>query len=302
MSRLISSQNAHQLSTLARTSCAFISRLAWSPDGRMLAIAHGDGVWLWHDGFGGAPWLRLKGHNAPVKDIAFSPDSQVIASASADTTVRLWVAASGQSMHVLRRHTDAVNAVAFSASGRLLASGGGDQRIMLLDMRESAGTSALTGHNGEITSVIFGAGDMLASGGWDKTLRLWDSVDRSERVILPFDDWIRELAISDDRRILAAACKDGTLRLIDFLSGAQLRVIQAHEGGVDCASFSPDGLLLLSGGRDHTLKLWDLETESAQPLVVLEGHTKPVLTAAFHPVGNLIASGSGDNTVRLWGV
>jgi WD40 repeat protein len=205
-------------------------------------------------------------------------------------------------MHVFRRHTDAVNSVAFSATGHLLASGGGDQRVILLDMHESAGTTLLTGHSGEITSVIFGAGDMLASGGWDKTLRLWDSIERSERAILPFDDWIRELAISEDRQTLAVACKDGTLRLIDFLSGALLRVINAHAGGVDCASFSPDGLLLLTGGRDHTLRLWDLQNESDQPLVTLEGHAKPVLTAAFHPVGNLIASGSGDNTVRLWGV
>ena len=52
----------------------------------------------------------------------------------------------------------------------------------------------------------------------------------------------------------------------------------------------------------RSLKLWDVQEISDQPLAVLDGHSKPVLTAAFHPGGGLIASGSGDNSVRLWGI
>ena len=297
----ITSSNAQRLTQLVQTPCGFISRLNWSPDGKQLALAHGDGLWLWDDAFGGAPTRKLIGHSGPVKDVAFSEDGQVLASASADMTVRLWMTMSGQPLHVLRRHSDGVNAVAFSANGRLLASGGGDQTVFIFDMMDSIGSTALAGHTNEITSVAFG-GNTLASGGWDKTVRLWDSIEKRERSVIQFGDWIRDLTASPDEKLLAVSCKDGTVSLIEFASGEVLRTIQAHEHGVDCAAFSPGGALLVTGGRDNTVKLWDLNNSGDEPLVTLEGHTKPVLTVAFHPTANMIASGSGDNSVRLWAI
>lgn len=296
----IAATNASRLTQVARAACGFITSAAWSPDGGVLVVGHGGGAWLWEGGFGAAPTRRLEGHSAPVKGISFSPDSRIIATASSDATVRLWESASGQPLRVLRHHTDAVNAVAFHADGRLLASAGGDQRVVLTDLTDDSSQMALAGHTGEITSVVFG-GDVLASGGWDGTLRLWDTAGQ-ERAVIELGDWVRDLAASPDGQTLAVACKDGTIRLIAFATGEAIYTIQAHERGADCAAFSPDGTLLATGGRDNTIKLWDLQNPSSEPLVTLEGHGKPVLTVAFHPAGNLLVSGSGDNTIRLWAV
>lgn len=301
MSEPIRTTNAQQLAELAQTRCGFISQLAWSPDGTMLALAHGGGFWVWDNSFGGDPPRVSTGHSGPVKGIAFDPRSQVIATASSDTTVRLWLAASGQAITTVRAHDNAVNAVAFSPNGRMLASAGGDGRIHMLDMVDSTGTLGFDGHSNEITSLAFGE-NTLASGGWDKTVRLWDVATRSQRAEIALDDWVRDLSASPDRRTVAAACKDGTVRLIDFSSGATTRTISAHEGGADCAAFSPDGQLLVTGGRDHTIKLWDATADSDQPVASLTAHGKPVLTLAYHPAGSMFVSGSGDNTVRLWGI
>ena len=81
-------------------------------------------------------------------------------------------------------------------------------------------------------------------------MRLWDPIGRSQRAAIPLDDWVRDLAPSPDGKRLAAACKDGTVRLIDLVSGALIRSIPAHARGADCAAFSPDGSLLATGGRD----------------------------------------------------
>jgi WD40 repeat protein len=297
----ISAANAQGVTELVQTPCGFLSRLIWSPDGKQLVIAHGEGLWLWDDAFGGDPTRKLTGHTAPVKDAAFSGDGQVLASASSDMTVRLWMTMSGQPLHTLRRHSASVNAVAFSANGRLLASGGGDQTVFIFDMMDSTGSTALAGHTNEITSVVFG-GDILASGGWDNTVRLWDGIEKRERSVITLDDWVRDLAASPDTQYVAAACKDGTVQLIEFVSGEIVHTIQAHERGVDCAAFSPDGSLLVTGGRDHLVKLWDLREFSDEPVAQFEGHSKPVLTVAFHPTGNMIASGGGDHTARLWAI
>jgi WD40 repeat protein len=60
---------------------------------------------------------------------------------------------------------------------------------------------------------------------------------------------------------------------------------------------SPDGRLLVSGGRDKAIRVWDLP--GYRPLGVLSGHTSEVHAVAVGPGGRLV-SGSHDRTLRVW--
>jgi WD40 repeat protein len=65
------------------------------------------------------------------------------------------------------------------------------------------------------------------------------------------------------------------------------------------ATFSPDGLRLASGGRDHAVWVWDALT--GEPLgEPLTGHDGVVCDVAFSPDGQLLASSSYDHTVQIW--
>ena len=63
---------------------------------------------------------------------------------------------------------------------------------------------------------------------------------------------------------------------------------------------APDGSWLASGGRDGTVRIWDVAT--GQERAVLTGHTGEVEAVAVAPDGSWLASGSGDGTVRIWDV
>jgi DNA-binding beta-propeller fold protein YncE len=81
---------------------------------------------------------------------------------------------------------------------------------------------------------------------------------------------------------------------------APLMTLTGHTNGVFHVAYSPDGKLLATSSKDHTVKLWD--AASGKEVRALKGHTNDVYSTAFRPDGKVLASASEDKTIRLWEV
>ena len=151
---------------------------------------------------------------------------------------------------------------------------------------------------------------MIASGGWDGTVRLWDANTGSQlRTLTGHTSGIASVSFSPDGSTIASGsgdrigrwmAGDHSVRLWDANTGSHLHTLTGHRDKVNSLSFSPDGAILASGSYDDTARLWDVNTGSH--LRTLDGHADWIRDVSFSPDGTLIATASGDNTIRLWDV
>ena len=140
-------------------------------------------------------------------------------------------------------------------------------------------------------------GLLLASGGWNRPVRLRDAASGGLVRELKSADSAYDVAFSPDGTLIASGGRDGTVGLHD-LSGKRARARRQTGSPVRALTFSPDGALLVSGHEDGTVRLWDLPSLGRRLELSAAGET--VYGAAYTLDGRLIAAACADGAVRLW--
>ncbi|GKZ97273.1 hypothetical protein AnigIFM59636_012026 [Aspergillus niger] len=158
----------------------------------------------------------------------------------------------------------------------------------------------LEGHSDLVSSVAFsGDGQLLASGSYDETIKLWDAATGAFKYILEDHSGpVDSVAFSGDGQLLASGSHDDIIKLWDAATGTLKYTLEDYSSLVYSVIFSGDGQLLASGLHDKTIKLWDAATGTLKH--ILEGYSGLVDSVAFSGDGQLLASSSDDNTIKLW--
>ena len=157
----------------------------------------------------------------------------------------------------------------------------------------------LRGHTNFVYAVTFSPdGRWIASGGWDRAIRLWDpKTGKLERTLLGHRGFVRGLAFRYDGKQLVSCSEDRSLRLWDVATARSLATFHGHMGFVHCVAFSPDGGQAASGSVDGTIKLWP--AAAPDPQVSFRNGSGWVGTVAFHPAGDRVAT-AHNGGIRVW--
>jgi WD40 repeat protein len=165
-------------------------------------------------------------------------------------------------------------------------------------------------HTGEVMTAAYSSdGIWIASGGTDRTIRLWRADDRQERAVLHgHTAFVKEVAFETDGRRGASTSSsfgsqgydgDRTVRLWDWNDNG-LPLLRGHTSYVYPVAYSPDGQWIASGSWDHTVRLWDAQTGEH---CATFPHRGTVRALALGPDSAwLVSACDADEKLQVWDV
>ncbi|KIW00851.1 hypothetical protein, variant [Verruconis gallopava] len=215
---------------------------------------------------------RLIGHSGPVYAVHFSPATpnpsreppstapRYLLSSSADKTVRLWSCDTWTCLVAYRGHDSPVWDVRWGPHGYYFLSAGHDKVARLWNTENIAPLRMFVAHDNDVDVCAFHPNGVYVFTAGDKNVRMWDiSRGNPVRMFTGHTGNITAIECSPNGQTLASADDQGSIFLWDLASGTRIKRMRGHgKGGIWSLSWSVESSVLVSGGADLTVRVWDV--------------------------------------------
>lgn len=272
--------------------------LAWSPDGRQLVVAGGEG--RLHRVSREDASASLRGEQLPgLLSVAWQPGGKWIATAGQDGCVRLWDVSASDAGTLVHRSLQWPLGLGFEPKGKALAFATG--RIVRVFGVDGVARGELTDHDVNLTQLAWRTSTELVASG-NGALFVDRLAPDSSIAKYTLDGAPLALALSPDGRVAASGLQDGMVAFRNLIAQKRSRM-SGYDGKVGLIAWSANSRYLATastGGRQ--VIVWDFSgkgPEGTEP-IELHSHTDRVESLAYAPEGAWLVSGGRDGRVVLW--
>jgi len=279
--------------------------VAFSPDGKIIAVANGNGItYLWDSTTLAITAAAGDPGGKAVDGVAFGSDG-ILAAGDYNGNTYLWSSPAGRLLATLHEPGNRiVIRVAFSPHGDTLATCDLGQNVYLWDTATDRLTASLPDPRSQVVlRLAFSPnGRVLAAGDAAGATDLWDVSTRRVAAILQNPDGldVYGVAFSPDGRLLAVAAYDGPTYLWD-LDDHRLVATLRDPGGhsTNAVAFSRGGDVIAAGDSDGSTYLWNTATSKLLARLRDPGG-RDVYSVAFSPDGRTLAATDTIGRTYLW--
>ena len=245
---------------------ASVRSVAWSPDGKFIAVGDLSGVAKLVDPKTGKTLLSFSPPASQVNAVACSGNGDLVAGATFDGTVELWNS-NGKEWRLLMVPGEQFLDVAFSRDGASMVATARSGRGYLYNLANSGDPVKLQAYDGPpkkdstCECTAFAPDGLTFATGSLRRLAFWDTQTGRVQHDVVCSANVNNVAFAPSGDVVATVHADGNLALWNSQTGALLNSAQAHPNEAFGLSFSPDGTRLATASRnDFTIKIWDAAT------------------------------------------
>eukprot|EP00732_Lithocolla_globosa_P002112 Lithocolla_globosa_v1_NODE_1284_length_2700_cov_39.953119.p1 type:complete len:607 gc:universal NODE_1284_length_2700_cov_39.953119:1848-28(-) len=272
------------------------------------------------------PLYTYRGHKGPVFTVAIADDESIYPdplcfSAGEDGSIRKWMLPPSSLPSYSARdsqydgdcfsgHDDCVWQLRVAPNSPLLASASSDDTVKIWDFNGNIKTKLSLSKTPTTLTFVHTNPSKLVVGFVDSSLSLFDIETGKQEIEFPsnqtyqnsVEQQINDVISHPTLPLLITAHEDKYLRFFDAQSGKCTQSMVAHLDSVSCLTINPNGLSVISGGHDSSIRVWDVKTYACWQ--EFSSHRKKydeaVQSLAFHKSGSFLASGGADATVKVY--
>jgi WD40 repeat protein len=207
----------------------------------------------------------------------------------------------------LARSNAEIWALAVSPDERTFATGDESGQLVLWSLHSLSPVASMkNAHASSVRALSFARDNStLLTAGADGTLSAWSAIDgiplRTTQLGAPIMS-IAAFETFDGRSCVAAACRDGLIRVVDVTDFKTTRTLSAGPAGQYAVSADRSGRFIAAGGADGSVRLWNSHSDS--PMTDFKLESGAAISVAMSLDGSRLAIGGGpsDRWIRTWSV
>lgn len=298
---------------VARFGKGWIKSISYSADGTRLAVASSTGIWI-YDADTGVELMLLAGNEGGTGSVAFSPDGKFLASGGYGE-ILLWDVATGKILKTYKGHKgwvgvgfkdDSKTFISLDQGSFVFWDISSGRKIREIKIRNTSDISrfflSLFGLDAKSFHLYLDKVDdngIIAYGYENGIVRLKDATTgRQLRYIQGHNDFVNQLTISPDGKILAVDIFNAPLSLWDISTGRKIKVLSRSGSMGGIFSFSKDGKTFIYQTAVNGIELWDVESGTLRTTIGADINT--IRSLVFSPDAKYFVGGSSDGTIRTW--
>ena len=258
-------------------------------------------------------------HSGPVLSSTMTHNGEYCVSGGEDGTVRFWnlSCCTGDPYEaydpavvgpIMREHTDAVWHLRHHPTHPLMVSVGADGKVLLYNTEKLSVLTDLSSESlGIATCSDFFPSDMSkVTVSFERHAAVLDV--ETGKTIVQFkipdnaEDFVYRVVNHPSLPVAITAHEDREVRFFDTNSGEMVSSMMAHLDAVSCLAVDPNGLYLLTGSHDSSVRFWSMHTKTClqENTVHRKKLDESVYDVTFHPSKNHVASAGADGVAKVY--